>query len=106
MVAEVIAEWWAREIAAGWPDMIVLTETDALDRPTFRQAVDDWRHRDFSAYAADAARREARWPVREDASTSQMGRPAALPLGFNMAHAEPPSPSSSSPTALHGSASR
>jgi hypothetical protein len=57
VVAEVMDEWWARDTATAWPGMIVLSETEALDRPRFRQALDEWRHRDYSAYAADAARR-------------------------------------------------
>jgi hypothetical protein len=92
VVAEVMDEWWAREAAAAWPDMIVLSETEAVGKPTFRQALDDWRQRDFSAYAADAARREKSWPHRD--------RPAAqLPLGFRTTHPEPPSSSSSPETA-------
>jgi hypothetical protein len=79
--------------------MIVLSETEALDKPMFGQAVDDWRQRDFSAYAADAAGREKSWPLREVASTSLGDRPAAqLPLGFQAAHAEQPSSSSSPET--------
>ncbi len=63
VLAETVAELWARETAAAWPGMVALSETEALLHPEFRQAVEDWRRRDDSAFAADEASDEASWAI-------------------------------------------
>jgi hypothetical protein len=46
-----------------WPGMVVLSETDALLHLEFRQALEDWRRRDDSAFAADEASHEVSWTI-------------------------------------------